>query len=1378
MADSTESTATTSEPVVDSIATLSGSATPTDGKLLDKQLRMLKGLRYRWERLQQSRSIDSDLLQSKRLEADRWYEDTQSQQKATHERDWQDGVTRWDSSLDKQITLAERETMVTLNHERQETQRLKSWYKQAKAAQKQDYEARGIDLKKRLDEGKAAAQKTRDSIRSKLDHEKIGIEEQMHACREWVGVRTGSTALLSLAATEAHPEAAKIASITDLPQVSKRFEDARKGLATSISRMQLHPTTRLLGSSWVLMFGPLLGILCGVAAWQLAYEPLIIVAVGVFSSILITATIYFATAPLVNRTIRRLMPIAVQNEQEAYLILMQGRRIADANCQNEFSKLEQQYSQSRDRLEAENESKLQKLANEFQKETEELVASCRTKRKTLAATRQQQFSLIDGSFEPKIQKLTETHANEKKQLDQDYQATLVKLDHEFHSGQRRSLSRWRSGCRTVSDRMRDVREKTERKLPPWNAMVNGNWPRSADSIAWPIGRIRPHVVVSELNSSSEDLPAIGNELSQGEPWPIMFDLLKHGSLILETDASSKEISDRIVQNTLARAVTSLPAGSVNVTIIDPEGLGKQFGWLMSLADIDPALVNHRVWTQPIHIADQLAQTARHVEDVIQQSLRNKYDNLMLYNRDAGPMAVPYRLILWSNFPFGLDDHSWQSLCAILSSGGRCGVGVILQVSKTHILPSFVDPAKLSEFGMRLRIGEGAIQSSDLTQRSGNSIASIDGSPLDATGNRSAANLVSFEQNPIQIDHPDLCHYPLEIDLPPAETDLPAIMEHQMEAAADIGKLIVPFTSIAPAPENVHQSTTADGLSIPLGISDASRVQSLRLGTGTAQHVLIAGKTGSGKSSLLHTMITSAALKYSPEQLRLVLLDFKKGVEFQVYSEVGLSHADIIGIESKREFGVSTLEYLDRVLHARGEAFRQWGVQDLPSLARKYPNEIMPRILIVIDEFQELFVEDDKLSQQASMLLDRIVRQGRSFGMHLVLASQTLGGAYSLPRTTLSQMAVRIALQCDSSDAMLILSEDNTAAERLRHSGQAIYNESGGRIESNQPFQVSYIEKSDQLRTMGNLPEFPVPHDPTTNVLGRRIVFEGHKPAVWEQRSIDLALQSQRGMEAGSVPIILGDSVSIDPPMIKTLSRSAGRNVMVVGGDEASVASILAGTIAGLEYTKASPAATISAVADASAAKLPGMIVLDGTRPEDTSLRSLISAMGSMQQSVAVYDHRAVDEAMQIVQAELARRSADPNGSYPTLFVSIVNLARFRELRRSEDFSFGDSGGAAKPDAILANLLTDGPALGIHCWIWADSAGTLGRWLSRQSLRDVEVRILMQMSASDSNQLIDSNVANRLDKYVALVHDDVEGKAIKFRPFELDSVLEKLAGKGS
>ena len=61
-------------------------------------------------------------------------------------------------------------------------------------------------------------------------------------------------------------------------------------------------------------------------------------------------------------------------------------------------------------------------------------------------------------------------------------------------------------------------------------------------------------------------------------------------------------------------------------------------------------------------------------------------------------------------------------------------------------------------------------------------------------------------------------------------------------------------------------------------------------------------------------------------------------------------------------------------------------------------------------------------------------------MHVLLGSQTLGGSYSLPRATMGQMAVRVALQCNEADSSLILSEDNTAARLLTRPGEAIYND--------------------------------------------------------------------------------------------------------------------------------------------------------------------------------------------------------------------------------------------------------------------------------------------------------------------------------------------------
>ena len=168
--------------------------------------------------------------------------------------------------------------------------------------------------------------------------------------------------------------------------------------------------------------------------------------------------------------------------------------------------------------------------------------------------------------------------------------------------------------------------------------------------------------------------------------------------------------------------------------------------------------------------------------------------------------------------------------------------------------------------------------------------------------------------------------------------------------------------------------------IRLGDQGRRTCKNSRLGRGTNQHALIAGRTGSGKSTLPHVLVTNAALWYPPEELSLYLVDFKKGVEFKTYASRDLPHAKAVAVESDREFGLSVLERIDEELVERGEIFRRLGVQNLPGYRSLPDQPAMLCILLVIDEFQELFVEDDKLAQDASLLLDRIVRQVPSASM--------------------------------------------------------------------------------------------------------------------------------------------------------------------------------------------------------------------------------------------------------------------------------------------------------------------------------------------------------------------------------------------------------------
>ena len=286
--------------------------------------------------------------------------------------------------------------------------------------------------------------------------------------------------------------------------------------------------------------------------------------------------------------------------------------------------------------------------------------------------------------------------------------------------------------------------------------------------------------------------------------------------------------------------------------------------------------------------------------------------------------------------------------------------------------------------------------------------------------------------------------------------------HQVgRSSRDSSRVEVPFAHVAPAEAEIWSEDTTNELRVPIGRTGATKLQYLAIGKGTRQHGLVAGKTGSGKSTLFHVIITNLALWCSPEQVEFYLVDFKKGVEFKCYATQRLPHARVVAIESDREFGLSVLQRVDDELKRRGDLFRKLGVQDIAGYKRAGGTEPMPRSLLLIDEFQEFFVEDDKISQTASLLLDRIVRQGRAFGIHVLLGSQTLGGAYTVARTTLGQMVIRIALQCNEADAYLIMDDNNPAPRLLSRPGEGIYNDMAGALEGNSPFQVVWLP--DEVR---------------------------------------------------------------------------------------------------------------------------------------------------------------------------------------------------------------------------------------------------------------------------------------------------------------------------
>ncbi len=247
-------------------------------------------------------------------------------------------------------------------------------------------------------------------------------------------------------------------------------------------------------------------------------------------------------------------------------------------------------------------------------------------------------------------------------------------------------------------------------------------------------------------------------------------------------------------------------------------------------------------------------------------------------------------------------------------------------------------------------------------------------------------------------------------------------------------------------------------------------------------------------------------------------------------------------------------------------------------------------------------------------------------------------------------------------------------------------------------------------------------------------------------------------DAGSLQLVLGESLSIEPTITRHLSRQAGRNVVIVGSDQELAANLI-GTIArgwtiGNDTT------------------IPETIFFDGSRTEDIKIAELRKLLGEVKRddnspAVQVVDPRGVDAAVAMLHDELTKRLENPNESYPTRVLVVANLGRFRELRRNEEFSFGTKASEQiATDEAFSKLLREGPNVGIFTLCWVDSWGTLSRFVPRQGLRDLEIRILMQMSANDSNQLIDSSAANKLESHALIYYDETDGKIVKVRPYRL------------
>lgn len=797
-----------------------------------------------------------------------------------------------------------------------------------------------------------------------------------------------------------------------------------------------------------------------------------------------------------------------------------------------------------------------------------------------------------------------------------------------------------------------------------------------------------------------------------------------------------------------RLFMMLPPGKVNFTFIDPVTLGESFAMFTRLIDVDDRtseIINGKIWSAPSDIEDKLKIMTNHISNVTQRCLQGKYDNIFEYNQVAEQNAEAYQILMLMDYPAGLSDQSLKLLEQIVTSGPKCGVFTVIYRNESQY-------KKVSERSYPLiKNIEDNFQVFNYSANAAEIMCT----------NESVKNQ-QFLWNGIKMPN----------------------SEHMNEIIATLKKGIKSADKVVIGIEKVNNAestnTTKDGIRIPIGIHGANEVQYLTLGVGGSHHALIAGVAGSGKSSLLHTIILRTLMQYSPEELVIYLVDFKRGVEFKIYADFVLPSFKVVAIESEREFGYNILTALEREQKIRADLFKKSHVdkiEEYRELGKK-----MPRVLVIMDEFHELFSNsNDEFAKKSAIIMERIVRQGRAFGVHMILASQSYSNITGIDKAVFDQMAVRIVLKCSKTDANLLLDGGSTEIDQISidDPGRAVYNSEAGNKEYNSHFRVAYIDPEKHRGMLQDISDstrkFADAQHPTRILLSN---IEDNNYSIFNQF---VTLNASTYKTLGR--LYIGEPLSVSNSMAMDFSRSEYSNLLMIGGDTEKARSMFAFSILSICINYR--------IAHQQAPQKP-FIYLFNCKPLDDSYfkdtpKLLAEFLPEYIQYVSCGD---TNEIQRIVSQMYDDVSNGANSLDTDKYFFVFGYQRAEELKseiqlsQSEDIDSlfnimpsSSSSSRLSLKEMFRTIVKDGAQKGVHTLIWQDSFNAL-----YQDDKDImsyfSMKIAFDMSPEEYSRFVSANDVSLMSENNAIYYNRARDNQ-KFRPYQspdeewLKNISEKL-----
>ena len=653
-----------------------------------------------------------------------------------------------------------------------------------------------------------------------------------------------------------------------------------------------------------------------------------------------------------------------------------------------------------------------------------------------------------------------------------------------------------------------------------------------------------------------------------------------------------------------------------------------------------------------HINDlqELNETIKYLHEHVRSVLnviQGRTESLLDFRQQLSPKVEGFKLVVLSTIYDLLSDEIRDKLTVLLKAGPAAGVTFLIHSMKLNVNKEILNLTQLCDVDERTVYGNNG----------------------EARG---------------QFD-------------PQSADDLISVSRHVASAVANAQVEPVAFSEVQPLDASWSQSSR-DGISFAVGTYGMSTIE-VTLGDELNQrhNALITGAVGQGKSNLISVVVHSLCQRYSPSEVEFYMLDFKEGVTLQAFApdpHTGsfLPHARVLGLDADREYGVNVLRHLFAIYRQRMATFKASGVQNIRQYRLADPEAIMPRIVVVIDEFQMLFADQDTVATTASDLIIKGARLFRACGIHFILASQTIGSGGMLGGTTgqalFAQIPVRLALKNSLTESHATLGIKNDAASHIR-SREAIVNLDYGELSSNRKTTIAYADDAilAELRTAW--------WQQARDTVTPPEVFEGeHRLSLHNDERFLTNLQSRHAM--------LGRRITVGvAPLAAEFSTDVGRNLALFGTGPGH--TILLNTVLSLLHS--TPAAEIIVLDLAN----------DWHSPEHNNVRihfeRQLTRLGSTYRVVGKHQADALID-------ELAEQVADraDDASAPPVYIIGLGLERWRS-----------------DTTKIKTLFANGPLSDIHLLGWWNKYSSFKAMVGLGGDNNFDIRIAMHLDHSSARE---------------------------------------------